>query len=604
MASQVAAIKRIPGTPFMVDGFRFAPDPAEAPHVVHFLTHYHGDHYTGLRRGFAGTIYTGEVTADLLVRDYGLRTGPGACRLERLALNAPATICGVRVTAVDANHCPGAVMLLFEVPRPGGGTHNILHTGDCRWQDWIKDGSVLATTRIDTLFLDTTYCLPRWTFPPQSDAVAAMAAAAREELAREPSTLLVCSAYHVGKERAFFGIALALGLKVWCSPAKMRTLHALRLPEAWTALLTPDPLEAGLHVLGGGLRPERLIARYGLPPPPTTAATAGAAASGDGGGDSDGDGDGDGDGRGGRGGRGGGGGGDAAGDEEGEDAPPPPGVAGRWKAVVGFRPTGWAYRRKPGPLPCWRLGAAALYSAPYSEHSSFSDLQACVRALRPRRIVPTVNAPDAAAAAAIVERFVGCGMDLSRDRRRLDAYFSKLAAPSGGGGGTDRGGCGDGGSGGDGVVERGTGGGDGGGQRGGGGTSSCAAAPLPAMAPEATQQQQLQQQQRQQQQQQQQQLQQRGCDTAPQVQPPAAASAAVDSEPFSIDSVDAGQQAAMLLEFERQQRLRRSVEAVKAARAAKKQRRGSSSGGGGGGGGRQSSQPPLSHSLWPPPSSK
>jgi len=28
----------------------------------------------------------------------------------------------------------------------------------------------------------------------------------------------------------------------------------------------------------------------------------------------------------------------------------------------------------------------------YSEHSSFSELRACVRALRPARCVPTVNA--------------------------------------------------------------------------------------------------------------------------------------------------------------------------------------------------------------------
>ena len=105
------------------------PDPAP-PHPARPVAR-RSDHTCGLRRDFAGTIYTGEVTADLLVHDFRLRTGPGACRLARLRLNEPVTVDGVRVTAVDANHCPGAVMLLFEVPRPGG-THNILHTGDCR----------------------------------------------------------------------------------------------------------------------------------------------------------------------------------------------------------------------------------------------------------------------------------------------------------------------------------------------------------------------------------------------------------------------------------------------------------------------------------------
>jgi hypothetical protein len=39
----------------------------------------------------------------------------------------------------------------------------------------MRDDTVLASVRVDTLFLDTTYCLPRYTFPSQEDAVAAMA---------------------------------------------------------------------------------------------------------------------------------------------------------------------------------------------------------------------------------------------------------------------------------------------------------------------------------------------------------------------------------------------------------------------------------------------
>jgi hypothetical protein len=65
-----------------------------------------------------------------------------------------------------------------------------------------------------------------------------------------------------------------------------------------------------------------------------------------------------------------------------------------------------------------------LLSVPYSEHSSWNDLRACVKALRPAKIVPTVNAHDATAAAAIVDRFADL-MDLSRHRGRMDRYLIK-----------------------------------------------------------------------------------------------------------------------------------------------------------------------------------
>lgn len=56
---------------------------------------------------------------------------------------------------------------------------------------------------------------------------------------------------------------------------------------------------------------------------------------------------------------------------------------------------GWTFR-KSGKLEVRREGAAAVYGIPYSEHSNFTELRHCVAALRPKRIIPTVNVTDSA----------------------------------------------------------------------------------------------------------------------------------------------------------------------------------------------------------------
>ena len=71
----------------------------------------------GLNRSFtSGVVYCSPITATLLVKDMGL----GAERVIPLSVNTPHIIEGVTVTLMDANHCPGACMMLFKVPAKTG----------------------------------------------------------------------------------------------------------------------------------------------------------------------------------------------------------------------------------------------------------------------------------------------------------------------------------------------------------------------------------------------------------------------------------------------------------------------------------------------------
>ena len=86
----------------------------------------------------------------------------------------------ITVTFFDANHCPGAVMILFQ-----GYMGTVLHTGDCRFNPgWMverynllypkRPGNVAAieakeacSVHIDELILDNTFCDEVFQFPDQ-----------------------------------------------------------------------------------------------------------------------------------------------------------------------------------------------------------------------------------------------------------------------------------------------------------------------------------------------------------------------------------------------------------------------------------------------------
>lgn len=68
---------------------------------------------------------------------------------------------------MDANHCPGAVQFLFQLPEGG---HRYVHCGDMRFCTAMTESAHLQRfVGPRAVFLDTTYCHPRHIFPPQVD---------------------------------------------------------------------------------------------------------------------------------------------------------------------------------------------------------------------------------------------------------------------------------------------------------------------------------------------------------------------------------------------------------------------------------------------------
>ena len=93
--------------------------------------------------------------------------------VTELELNKPLTLTvksdkdlgyNLRVTPIDANHCPGSVMFLFEKLHEGKVMKRILYTGDFRFEDEkvLSRQSVLhdehgKPLKLDEVYLDTTF---------------------------------------------------------------------------------------------------------------------------------------------------------------------------------------------------------------------------------------------------------------------------------------------------------------------------------------------------------------------------------------------------------------------------------------------------------------
>lgn len=372
---------------FCVDGFQFA-DAKQTQH--YFLSHFHADHTVGLSKNFSeGQIYCSPITAALITHFIGVDPG---C-VHALPLDEVVEVAGVRVTLVDANHCPGAVVFIFHHPET---QRTVVHTGDFRAAPCVCEGlrkqlQNQGLAVVDELYLDTTYASPRWSFPDQDDVLKALAELCAAEVKSSPRTLFVVGSYQIGKERAAAAIGRAIGSSVYVNARRWQMLQICgwvdeRVDVGGVSGSSSSSSGRGVVTEGApsgrmlftteskgcfvrmdsmmGLTHERLLSTLEF-------------------------------------------------------------TKGQFDTICAFRPTGWTFSKRWRKFRPWveNNGATKVFSIPYSEHSSFTELRAVVCELRPRKIIPTVNVERRQQQ---IDLFAG-SMDLSEDREHLDWYLGSAA---------------------------------------------------------------------------------------------------------------------------------------------------------------------------------
>ncbi|KAL1536962.1 DNA ligase 6 [Salvia divinorum] len=339
--------KLIPHTRFIVDGFKHA-DPNFS--VSYFLSHFHSDHYTGLSPQWTGgIIYCSSTTATLLHQILNIPQQ----LIFPLPLAQRVLIDGSEVCLVDANHCPGAVQFLFKVPTSSGDGagssssvvrfQKYVHTGDFRYSREMKNENVISEfIGADAVFLDTTYCNPKFVFPGQDESIDYIVGVI-ERLGFEnagvaaKNVLFLVATYVIGKERILVEISRRCKRKIHVSERKMAVLRALGLGE--TGVFTLDESESDVHVVGWNVLGETWP--YFRPNFMKISEIM---------------------------------------SERG------------YSKVVGFVPTGWTYEFKRNKFSVRTKDSFEIHLVPYSEHSNYDELREYVKFLKPKRVIPTVGA--------------------------------------------------------------------------------------------------------------------------------------------------------------------------------------------------------------------
>ncbi|KAI8854867.1 DNA repair metallo-beta-lactamase-domain-containing protein [Chytridium lagenaria] len=355
---------------------------------AYFLSHFHSDHYGGLGAKFDhGPIYCSQVTANLVAHQ--LRVKPEF--INPLPMETRIDIGGVGVTLIDANHCPGAAIFVFDVPNEGQSPSSTLHlhTGDFRADAvihlrhpliasipaffhtvisaicqlargvcvqgrsvedivsgcWDVEGAKWNEGKgVNGGHIAAAALMRNWIGKGKNEegvvgAAKTVVQSFVDRFRKKKGTLVVVGTYLIGKEKVFKAIAQCLNTKVFADASKRRILKLLQDPEL-DALITSNPQEAGVYVIGlGKINRESLTEVL-------------------------------------------------------------QGAQDRFDKIIGIRPTGWTYRAPKTGNKAFKVTSLkpnavssqiCVVGVPYSEHSSYEELKMFVTGVGVDKVIPTVN---------------------------------------------------------------------------------------------------------------------------------------------------------------------------------------------------------------------
>ncbi|KAI0138993.1 beta-lactamase-like protein [Hypoxylon sp. NC0597] len=219
------------------------------PPLACFLSHVHSDHLAGLDRLRSPFVYCSAATREILLRlekypcrlNYakGIFEDPRMQTYKHLAkvlkpipLDTPTVVelepgKNIQVTLLDANHCAGAVMFLFE-----GNGKAVLYTGDIRSEPWwvnsiARNPSIIEYSTglkiLDCVYLDTSM-LDDVLLQTKAEGLGELL----EKVGRYPKdTIFHMQAWTYGYEEVWVALSKVLNSKIHVDKYKMGVYKSL-----------------------------------------------------------------------------------------------------------------------------------------------------------------------------------------------------------------------------------------------------------------------------------------------------------------------------------------------------------------------------------------